>query len=190
MFKDIYNSFYESIIYDGRYKYIFEGLFNTLIIALFACLIGVFIGILIAIIRHNHDTNGKLKILNKVVTWYVNVIRGTPVLLQLMIIYYVIFKSVDISIVIVGIVAFGLNSGAYVSEIIRSGINSIDTLIKETSAGAYIGIMELTKASDIIASRTYDYFFPLIIIALIYLVITLGLTKLVNKMEVKLDAKC
>ena len=188
MFKDIYNSFYESIIYDGRYKYIFEGLFNTLIIALFACLIGVFIGILIAIIRHNHDTNGKLKILNKVVTWYVNVIRGTPVLLQLMIIYYVIFKSVDISIVIVGIVAFGLNSGAYVSEIIRSGINSIDkgqmeaglslglsyrkvmryiimpqgirnvmpalgnefiTLIKETSAGAYIGIMELTKASDI-----------------------------------------
>lgn len=142
---------------------------------------------------------------------------------------HVIFKSVDISIVIVGIVAFGLNSGAYVSEIIRSGINSIDkgqmeaglslglsyrkvmryiimpqgirnvmpalgnefiTLIKETSAGAYIGIMELTKASDIIASRTYDYFFPLIIIALIYLVITLGLTKLVNKMEVKLDAKC
>ena len=170
-----------------------------------------------------------LKILNKLVTWYVNVVRGTPVLLQLMIIYYVIFKSVDISIVIVGILAFGLNSGAYVSEIIRSGINSIDkgqmeaglslglnyrkvmryiimpqgirnvmpalgnefiTLIKETSAGAYIGIMELTKASDIIASRTYDYFFPLIIIALIYLVITLGLTKFVNKMEVGLNAKC
>lgn len=73
--------FYDSFIYDGRYKYIFEGLFNTLIIALFACLIGVFIGILIAIVRHNHDTNGKLKILNKLVTWYVNVVRGTPVLL-------------------------------------------------------------------------------------------------------------
>ena len=217
--------FYDSFIYDGRYKYIFEGLFNTLIIALFACLIGVFIGILIAIVRHNHDTNGKLKILNKLVTWYVNVVRGTPVLLQLMIIYYVIFKSVNINIVIVGVLAFGLNSAAYVSEIIRAGINSVDkgqmeaglslglsyhkvmryiilpqailnilpalgnefiTLLKETSAGAYIGIMELTKASDIIASRTYDYFFPLIITAVIYLIMTIGLSKLVNVMERRL----
>lgn len=230
MLKNIYNSFYDSVIYDGRYKFILEGLFNTLVIALFATFIGVLIGIFIAIIRHNHDTNGKLKVLNKIVCSYVNIIRGTPVLLQLMIIYYVIFKSVNINIVIVGVLAFGLNSGAYVSEIIRSGLNSIDkgqmeaglalgfnyaktmryiivpqgiknvlpalgnefiTLIKETSAGAYIGIMELTKASDIIASRTYDYFSPLVIIACIYLVITLGLTKLVNNMEVRLNnAKC
>lgn len=229
MVNKIINSFYESIICDGRYKFIFGGLLNTLIIAFFAVILGFVIGILIAIVRHHHDTNGKLKILNRLFVWYVNIIRGTPVLLQLMIIYYVIFKSVDISIIIVGVLAFGFNSGAYVSEIIRAGINSIDagqmeaglslglkynmvmryiimpqairnilpalgnefiTLIKETSAGAYIGIMELTKASDIIASRTYDYFFPLIIIALIYLVITLGLTKLVNRMEVKLNAKC
>ena len=229
MVNKIINSFYESIICDGRYKFIFEGLLNTLIIAFFAVILGFVIGILIAIVRHHHDTNGKLKILNRLCVWYVNIIRGTPVLLQLMIIYYVIFKSVDISIIIVGVLAFGFNSGAYVSEIIRAGINSIDkgqmeaglslglkynmvmryiimpqairnilpalgnefiTLIKETSAGAYIWIMELTKASDIIASRTYDYFFPLIIIALIYLVITLGLTKLVNRMEVKLNAKC
>ena len=229
MVNKIINSFYESIICDGRYKFIFEGLLNTLIIAFFAVILGFVIGILIAIVRHHHDTNGKLKILNRLCVWYVNIIRGTPVLLQLMIIYYVIFKSVDISIIIVGVLAFGFNSGAYVSEIIRAGINSIDegqmeaglslglkynmimryiimpqairnilpalgnefiTLIKETSAGAYIGIMELTKASDIIASRTYDYFFPLIIIALIYLVITLGLTKLVNRMEVKLNVKC
>lgn len=229
MVNKIINSFYESIICDGRYKFIFEGLLNTLIIAFFAVILGFVIGIFIAIVRHHHDTNGKLKILNRLCVWYVNIIRGTPVLLQLMIIYYVIFKSVDISIIIIGVLAFGFNSGAYVSEIIRAGINSIDegqmeaglslglkynmvmryiimpqairnilpalgnefiTLIKETSAGAYIGIMELTKASDIIASRTYDYFFPLIIIALIYLVITLGLTKLVNRMEVKLNAKC
>ncbi len=226
MLNSIYNSFYNSIIYDNRYKYIIDGLINTLVIALFAVVIGFVIGICIAIIRHNHDTNGKLKILNKLVSWYVNIVRGTPVLLQLMIIYYVIFKSVNINIVIVGILAFGLNSGAYVSEIIRSGLNSIDpgqmeaglalglsytktmryviipqgiknvlpalgnefiTLIKETSAGAYIGIMELTKASDIIASRTYDYFFPLVFIACIYLVMTLGLTKVVIKMEVKLN---
>ena len=199
---------------------------NTLLIAFFAVIIGIVIGILIALVRHNYEVNKKFRVLNKIVTWYVNIIRGTPVLLQLMIIYYVIFKSVDISIIIVGVIAFGLNSGAYVSEIIRSGINSIDkgqmeaglslglsynktmfyiimpqaiknimpalgnefiTLIKETSTGAYIGIMELTKASDIIASRTYDYFFPLLIIAIIYLLLTLGLTKLVNVLERRLN---
>lgn len=223
---NLYEKFYDSVIYDDRYKYIFEGLFNTLLIAFFAVIIGIVIGILIALVRHNHEVNKKFRVLNKIVTWYVNIIRGTPVLLQLMIIYYVIFKSVDISIIIVGVIAFGLNSGAYVSEIIRSGINSIDkgqmeaglslglsynktmfyiimpqaiknimpalgnefiTLIKETSTGAYIGIMELTKASDIIASRTYDYFFPLLIIAIIYLLLTLGLTKLVNVLERRLN---
>lgn len=222
----LYEKFYDSVIYDDRYKYIFEGLFNTLLIVFFAVIIGIVIGILIALVRHNYEVNKKFRVLNKIVTWYVNIIRGTPVLLQLMIIYYVIFKSVDISIIIVGVIAFGLNSGAYVSEIIRSGINSIDkgqmeaglslglsynktmfyiimpqaiknimpalgnefiTLIKETSTGAYIGIMELTKASDIIASGTYDYFFPLLIIAIIYLLLTLGLTKLVNVLERRLN---
>jgi len=157
---------------------------------------------------------------------YVEIIRGTPVILQLMIIYYVIFKSVNINIILVGIIAFGINSGAYVSEIIRSGIKSIDkgqmeaglslglkykqvmklivlpeafknilpslgnefiTLLKETSVGAYIGIIELTKSGDIIASRTYDYFFPLIIVALVYLILTLSLSKMVNVMERRLN---
>lgn len=225
-FVSIFNNFYYSVIYDNRYLYILEGLFNTIIIAFFAVIIGIIIGIAVALIRNYHDNTNKLKLLDKIAKLYVNVIRGTPVILQLMIIYYVIFKSVDINIVIVGILAFGINSGAYVSEIIRAGINSIDkgqmeagyslgftyskvmqyilmpqairnilpalgnefiTLLKETSVGAYIGIIELTKASDIIASRTYDYFFPLIIIAIIYLILTLGLSKLVNIMEVKLN---
>ena len=141
-------------------------------------------------------------------------------LLQLMIIYYVMFKSVNISPVLVGIIAFGLNSSAYVAEIIKSGINSVDivqyesalslgfnysktmiyvvlpqaiknilptlgnelvTLIKETSVAGYIGIVDLTKASDIIASNTYNYFFPLIITAIIYFILTTILTKLLNK---------
>ena len=225
-FKSIGESFYDSVIYDNRYEFILKGLFHTIIIAFFAVIIGIIIGIIIALIRHNYDTNGKMRIGNKVSTIYVNIIRGTPVLLQLMIIYYVIFKSVNINIVIVGILAFGLNSAAYVSEIIRSGLISVDkgqmeagltlglsygkvmryiilpqairnilpalgnefiTLLKETSAGAYIGILELTKASDIIASRTYDYFFPLIITAFIYLIMTLGLSKLVNVMERRLS---
>jgi len=180
------------------------------------------IGIFVALIRNNYDRNGKMKFLNFIAKGYVDIIRGTPVILQLMIIYYVIFKSIDISVVLVGILAFGINSGAYVSEIIRAGIQSLPigqteagyslglkysqvmryivlpqsirnilpalgnefiTLVKETSVGAYIGIIELTKASDIIASRTYDYFFPLIIVAIIYLIITFALSKGVSKLE-------
>lgn len=225
-FLGIGESVYQSLIYDNRYKFIIEGLFNTVIIALFSVLIGIVIGILVALIRNNYDKNGKMKLGNSIAKGYVDIIRGTPVILQLMIIYYVIFKSVDISVVLVGILAFGINSGAYVSEIIRAGIQSISdgqteagyalglnykqvmqyiilpqairnilpalgnefiTLLKETSVGAYIGIIELTKASDIIASRTYDYFFPLILIAIIYLIMTLGLSKLVNILERRLN---
>ena len=225
-FKTLGESFYYSVIYDSRYEYILEGLFNTLLISFLAVVIGVLIGIVIALIRSYHDKSGKLKFLDWLSRTYVNIIRGTPVVLQLMIIYYVIFETVDINIVLVGVLAFGINSGAYVAEIIRAGINSVPvgqmeaglslgltysqtmrhiilpqavknilpalcnefiTLIKETSVGAYVGIVELTKASDIIASRTYDYFFPLFIIAIIYLVLTLGLTKLVGILERKLN---
>lgn len=217
---------YQTLVYDNRYKFILEGLFNTLIIAIFSVIIGILIGIVVALIRNNYDKNNKMKVLNFIAKSYVDIIRGTPVILQLMIIYYVIFKSVDISVVLVGILAFGINSGAYVSEIIRAGIQSIPvgqteagyalglkygqimrhivlpqairnilpalgnefiTLVKETSVGAYIGVIELTKASDIIASRTYDYFFPLILIAIIYLVMTLGLSKLINVLERRLN---
>lgn len=220
------DSLYKTLIVDDRYKYILSGLTTTVIIAFVAVIIGIIIGTLVSLIRNNYEVNKKGKILNKICEIYVNVIRGTPVILQLMIIYYVIFKSVNINITLVGIIAFGINSGAYVSEIIRSGINSIDkgqleaglslglnyhktmkliilpqaiknilpalgnefiTLLKETSVGAYIGILELTKASDIISSRTYDYFFPLIIVAIIYLIMTLGLSKLVNLMERRLN---
>ena len=222
----IKDTLYYSLIYDDRYKYIIEGLFNTILIAFFAVILGIVIGIIVSLIRNYYDNNKKLKLLNFISICYVNIIRGTPVILQLMIIYYVIFKSVSINILIVGVLAFGINSGAYVSEIIRSGINSIDkgqmeaglslglkygtimksiilpqaiknilpalgnefiTLLKETSVGAYIGIIELTKASDIIASRTYDYFFPLIIVALIYLAMTLTLAKLITKLDRKLN---
>lgn len=188
--------------------------------AIFACIIGVVIGLILAIINDYNKETGKLKIANKIGNLYITVIRGTPVLLQLMIIYYVIFKSVDTNIILIGILAFGLNSGAYVSQIFKSGLISINagqreagkslglsygqitryiimpqaihnikpalgnefiTLLKETSVAGYIGIVELTKASDIIASRTYDYFFPLIITSLIYLTLTVCLSKLINR---------
>ncbi len=217
---------YKTLILDDRYKYILSGLLNTIVMAFFAVIIGIILGLIVSIIRNDYEVNKKHKILNFISKMYVEIIRGTPVILQLMIIYYVIFKSVNINIILVGIIAFGINSGAYVSEIIRSGIKSIDkgqmeaglslglkykqvmklivlpeafknilpslgnefiTLLKETSVGAYIGIIELTKSGDIIASRTYDYFFPLIIVALVYLILTLSLSKLVNVMERRLN---
>ena len=222
----IIDSFYKSFLYDKRYMYIFEGLLNTLLIAFFAVIIGVLIGAVIAIIRNYHENTKRLKVLTCLGSLYVNVIRGTPVILQLMIIYYVIFKTSDINILIVGIIAFGINSGAYVSEIMRAGFNSVDigqmeagfslglgynrcmkyiilpqaiknilpalgnefiTLVKETSVAGYIGIVELTKASDIIASNTYNYFFPLIITALIYLFITSVLAKILGMFERKFN---
>ena len=225
-FYGIIDSLYKTLVYRDRYLFIIKGLFNTLIIALFSTLIIIFLVIFIALVIDINNRNKKLKWLSKICRGYVAIIRGTPVLLQLMIIYYVIFKSVDINVILVGIIAFGINSSAYVSEIIKSGIISVDngqfeaskalgfnyfqmmryvilpqairnimpslgnefiTLLKETSVAGYIGISELTKASDIIASMTYDYFFPLIIVALIYLVMTLGLAKLVKLMEVKLS---
>ena len=137
-FLGIGNSFYQSVIYDQRYQYILEGLFHTIIIAFFAVIIGIIIGIVIALVRNNYERNGKMRLGNAIASCYVHVIRGTPVILQLMIIYYVIFKSVDINIVIVGILAFGINSGAYVSEIIRAGINSIS--IGQLEAGYSLGL--------------------------------------------------
>lgn len=222
----ILNKFYYSVIYDARYKFILEGLKNTVIIAIGAVILGIILGTMLAITRNINDSTGKLKILSALSKSYVNIIRGTPSTLQLMIIYYVIFKSTSVNIVLVGMIAFGINSSAYVAEIIRAGINSVPigqkeagyalglhygdvmksivipsaiknilpalgnefiTLVKETSIGAYIGIVELTKASDIIASRTYDYFFPLIIIALIYLCITFFLTKVFGIIERKMN---
>ena len=224
--RGLFDRFYDSVIYNARYKYILTGLKNTLLIALGAVLIGIILGMISAVSNNIYENTGKLKILNLISKAYVTIIRGTPSTLQLMIIYYVIFKATNINIVLVGIMAFGINSGAYVSEIIRAGISSIDkgqweagyalglkysqvmkkiilpqsirnilpalgnefiTLVKETSIGAYIGIIELTKASDIIASRTYDYFFPLMLIAIIYLIITLFLSKLINIMEKRLN---
>lgn len=220
--ENIYNSF----IYQDRYKYYLTGLGNTIIMSFFACLIGVILGLILSLVIDYNEKTGKLYLLSTFARMYIGIIRGTPALLQLMILYYIIFKSVNINIVVVGIISFGLNSGAYVSQIIKSGLISIPkgqeeastmlgfnyfqtmkyvimpqalrnvlpalgnefiTLLKETSVAGYIGILELTKASDIVASSTYDYFFPLLIVAIIYLILTLGLTKLLNFFERRLS---
>ena len=218
-------SFYQNFIEDDRWKYITDGLFNTLRITFFAVLIGIFLGFLIAVVRSTYDKTHKLGVLNALCKVYLTVIRGTPVLVQLLIIYFVVLGSVKIDKTLVAVIAFGINSGAYVAEIFRSGIMSIDNgqfeagrslgfnypqtmfyivmpqafknvlpalgnefigLLKETSVAGYIAIQDLTKGADIIRSRTYSAFMPLIAAALIYLVLVMVFTFFVQKLERRL----
>ena len=219
------DKFYLNCIKDDRWKYIVEGLGVTLQITFAAVIIGIVLGFLVAVVRATYDKTGKLKVLNWICNVYLTVFRGTPIVVQLMIIYYVIFASMDISKVVAAILAFGINSGAYVAEIIRSGIMSIDNgqfeagrslgfnyiqtmwhivlpqalknvlpalgnefivLLKETSVSGYIALQDLTKGGDIIRSRTYDAFMPLIAVALIYLVMVMVFSKLLEVLERRL----
>lgn len=226
---NIQERFYQNFIQDDRWMYMWDGLKITLEVTLFATLIGIFLGFVVAIIRATHDRVGKsrvLDVLNAVCQVYLTVIRGTPVVVQLLITYFVIFGSVNVSKVLVAVLAFGINSGAYVAEICRAGIMSIDigqmeagrsigfsyaqtmwyiilpqafknvlpalgnefiVLLKETSVSGYIALQDLTKGGDIIRSRTYDAFMPLIGVACVYLVLVLGFTKLVSLLERRLN---
>lgn len=218
-------SFYQNFIEDDRWKYIVDGLGNTLKITFFAVLIGILLGFFIAIVRSTYDKTHKLGVLNAICKIYLAVIRGTPVLIQLLIIYFVVFGSVKVDKIFVAVMAFGINSGAYVAEIFRSGIMSIDSgqfeagrslgfnytqtmiyiimpqafknvlpalcnefivLLKETSVAGYIAIQDLTKGADIIRSRTYSAFMPLLAAALIYLVLVMIFTFFVQKLERRL----
>lgn len=222
---------------DGeRWKWLVDGFWATLEITFFALIIGVLIGIIVAAIRSSYDKNAEtfkrkgnfggkaLRFINAICNLYLTVIRGTPVVVQLMIMYFVIMAS-STNGVLVASIAFGINSGAYVAEIFRSGIMAVDngqfeagrslgftyiqtmrhivipqafktvlptlcnefiTLIKETSIAGYVGIMELTKAGDLIRGRTFEAFMPLIAVAIIYLCLVIVLTKLVGVLERRL----
>lgn len=219
-------SFEQNFIQEDRWKYIVEGLGNTLKITFFAVLVGILLGFLVAIVRSTYDKTHRLKFLNILCSVYLTVIRGTPVLIQLMIIYFVVFGSVRrMDKTLVAVLAFGINSGAYVAEIFRSGIMSIDNgqfeagrslgfnytqtmiyiimpqafknvlpalgnefivLLKETSVAGYIAIQDLTKGADIIRSRTYSAFMPLIAAAIIYLVMVMVFSYFVQRLERRL----
>lgn len=225
MWENLKNRFIQNFIDDNRWMYIAEGLGVTLKVTFFAVLIGIVIGFLIAMVRSTYEKTHKMKVLNFLCNVYLTVIRGTPVVVQLLIIYFVIFGSVKIDKALVAVLAFGINSGAYVAEIFRSGIMSIDAgqfeagrslgfnyaqtmwyiimpqafknvlptlgnefivLLKETSVAGYIALQDLTKGGDIIRSRTYDAFMPLITVALIYLAMVMVFSKLVQLLERRL----
>ena len=126
MFDNFRDALYLNFVKEDRWKYIVEGLGVTIEVTFFAVILGIFLGFIIAIIRATHDKTGKLGVLNAIANVYLTIIRGTPVVVQLLIMYFVIFGSVNIDKVLVAIIAFGANSGAYVAEIIRSGIMSVD----------------------------------------------------------------
>ena len=228
---------FQRVMIDGdRYKFILDGLQNTFTITFGALAIGIILGIVVAAIRTSFDKNKEsmklrggvgyyvLAVLNAICKFYLTVTRGTPVVVQLMISYFVIFALADNGIP-VAIFAFGVNSGAYVAEIFRAGIMSVDhgqfeagrslgfnyfqtmrfivipqmfkavlptlcnefiALLKETSVAGYVGVIDLTKAGNTIAGRTFEYFIPLLTVAVIYLVLVMILSWLVGILERRL----
>jgi len=131
------DKFYNTFIVENRWMYLVNGLGTTLLITALALVIGIMLGFIVAIIRSTNQRTGKLKVANFICRIYLTVFRGTPMVVQLLIIYFVIFGSVNISKVLVAVIAFGLNSAAYVAEIVRSGIMSVDN--GQFEAGASLG---------------------------------------------------
>ena len=227
MIGSIIDDFERDFLQADRYQYILEGLRVTIEVTLIGLVIGLLLGVLIGAITSLHQINGKLTLPNTVCRLYVTVIRGTPTTIQLLIIYFFVFASIALGQVIIAGIAFGLNSAAYIAEIIRAGINSVPkgqfeasnslglptnvtmtsvilpqafrnilpalcnegiTLLKETSICGYIGLMDLTRAGNIIRAQTFDAFLPLVIVALIYLAVVLVLSYLVRRLERRLGS--
>lgn len=235
-FLSLWNRFDKAFLVEDRWKLYLEGLGNTILIALMATVIGVILGVLFAVINYVNKKTGKFKILAVLSNIYITVIRGTPVVLQLMIMYFIVFVSWNFKVAIgsfeimdssllIGAITFGLNSAAYVAEITRAGFEAVDdgqreagrslglstaqtmwyiiipqamrnslpplfnefiTLVKETAIVGYLGVYDLGKIPGLIQSRTFDYLFPLIIAALMYLVVVMILTKILHVLEKRL----
>ena len=155
----IVNSFTKTFITENRYMVFVKGLGNTLLIALFATIAGVIIGSLVAIVKTYHKQTGRMKILNAFCEFYTTLIRGTPVVVQLLITYNIIF-AFSTHAVLVGIIAFGINSGAYVSEIVRAGINAVD--VGQMEAGRSLGLSRSTTMLHIIIPQAVKNVLPAI----------------------------
>lgn len=152
------NTLSDTFLKDDRWKYLTDGLSTTLIVTFFAVILGMILGFLIAIVRATHDKNGKLGILNFLAKVYLTVIRGTPVVVQLLILYFIIFATVNIDKTLVAVLAFGLNSAAYVAEIVRSGIMSIDN--GQFEAGASLGLNYSKTMISIILPQAFKNILP------------------------------
>lgn len=213
----------KTFIEGDRYMWLLDGLLNTIIITLGALAIGVVIGTLIAITKYFCEGNKKLRIFSWLCDLYTTVIRGIPITVLLLMFFYIILVSADG--VTVAIIAFGINSGAYMAELIRSGINAVDkgqmeaarslgmskgqamakiifpqaiknilpaigneciALLKETSVAGYVAIVDITRAATNIRNKTFDAVNPIILLAVIYLLMVVIMTKLLSILERRL----
>jgi len=215
---------YTSFIREDRYLLWQTGILNTLLITLLALLLGIVIGFLVAVTRVTNDSLQEppipLRIANRIVKMYVTAIRGIPMMVQLLIMNFIVFAA-SRNLIMVGVLTFGINSGAYVSEVFRGGIMSVEkgqmeagrslglgfaqtmvkiimpqaiknslpalgnefiTLIKETSIIGVIGVMDITRAGNVVRGLTFNQT-PLIFVALAYLILVIFLEFLVKKME-------
>ena len=156
---DFIDKLKETFVTDDRWLYLVRGLGNTLIITVCAAVLGIILGFIVAMIRSTHDKTGKLKVANFFCRIYLTVIRGTPMVVQLMIMYFVIFATLNSKYkIIVAILSFGINSGAYVAEIVRSGIMSIDN--GQFEAGSSLGLSYSKTMLFIILPQAFKNVLP------------------------------
>lgn len=165
---DFSAKFYANFIKDDRWLGLVSGLKVTIIVTLEALLLGVIIGFIVAIIRSYHDKTNKLKILNAICKVYLTVIRGTPTMIQILIMYLVVFGSSSLDSIVIGGIAFGINSGAYVAEIVRSGIMSIP--IGQTEAGRSLGLNYAQTMRLIIVPQAFKNVLPALVNEMIVLI--------------------
>ena len=150
---DLLNRLNSTFVVDGRWQWFVSGLGYTLLISLFSVLLGLVIGILMALMRLS-----KSKILRAVSGIYIDIIRGTPTMVQLLISYFVIFANVHIDKWVVGFIAFGINSGAYIAEIVRGGILSVN--IGQTEAGRSLGMTHKQTMASIVMPQAMKNILP------------------------------
>ena len=218
-----FEKLHETFIATGYYKMILGGFRNTIIITLGALLIGVVIGSVIAVAKYFSEGVPSMKVVEVICDVYVTVIRGIPVVVLLLIFYFVLLTGAEG--VPVAILTFGINSGAYMAEVVRSGINAVDkgqmeagrslglsklqamrkivfpqairnilpaignemiALLKETSVAGYVAVIDLTRAGNLVRNNTFDAINPLLLVALVYLILVVGLTRLLKVFERKL----
>ncbi|OPY66040.1 MAG: Octopine transport system permease protein OccM [Syntrophorhabdaceae bacterium PtaU1.Bin034] len=214
-------SFRRTFIAEDRYKLVLRGLWVTIVISILSAIFGTLLGFGVCVMRRARTgwTNIPAKI-------FIRGVQGTPIVVLLMILYYIVFGSVDVNAILVAVLGFSINFAAYVSEMMRTGIDAVDkgqheaayaigfnrtqvftritfpqaarhvlpvfkgefiSMLKMTSVVGYIAVQDLTKISDIIRSRTYEAFFPLVATALIYFVIAYAMAFLLSLVEMRVD---
>ena len=165
--ENLQHQFNRYFVDNGATEWWLTGLKTTLLVTVIALCIGVVLGLLIALIRSTHEQTGKLKLLNIVARVYLTIIRGTPSMIQILFFYAVIFATVNLNNIVIGGIAFGINSGAYVAEIFRSGIMSVDK--GQTEAGRSLGLNSAQTMRLIIIPQAFKNVLPALINEMIVL---------------------